>query len=341
MVFFSEKVYWYPQGYAILELILFYAAPIYACFWVIDEFRVQQVAPLLLVASLYAFLVEGVLTPVMYEAGLADPFMPAYFVGWHGLLSFYFGWYLVRKWLVNQQWRRLLLGALLAGLFWGGWALTYDLPEHSNDFPRPGPWSVPEFGLHALTFSAIFLAGHWALGRWGWQTCFRPGRAERWVLSGVLLFLWATMSLPGAPLGFLKLGVLLILVWLPLRRSARRNPDGSVFSHLSGGVRVRHLAVLLAMPGMAIAVYALARWKPPGETLIRTFLEMAPALQTLAGGVAFLWAWGATAFRSGSPNSPASGSGVRHVAPTPSGQEGLLMRNTPWIRNRLPRAEKV
>lgn len=91
MVFFSEKAYWYPQGYALGELILFYAFPVYACFWAIAHFRVRRLPALILVAALYAFLVEGVITPVIYEAGLFDPIMPAYFIGWHGLLAVIFG----------------------------------------------------------------------------------------------------------------------------------------------------------------------------------------------------------------------------------------------------------
>ncbi len=38
VVFFSEKAFWYPQGFILGELILFYAIPIYACLWALDHF---------------------------------------------------------------------------------------------------------------------------------------------------------------------------------------------------------------------------------------------------------------------------------------------------------------
>jgi hypothetical protein len=56
LVFFSEKVYWYVQGYAYAELVLYYAFPVYACLWTIDHFRVRRLPALVLVAALYALL---------------------------------------------------------------------------------------------------------------------------------------------------------------------------------------------------------------------------------------------------------------------------------------------
>lgn len=70
MVFFSEKSFWYIQGYAIVELVLFYAVPVAACLWVIDFFQVQRLSGVVLVGGLFGFLVEGILTPILYEAGL-------------------------------------------------------------------------------------------------------------------------------------------------------------------------------------------------------------------------------------------------------------------------------
>ena len=52
-VFFSEKAYWYPQGYAIFELILFYGVTVYAVLWAIDYFKVRNLAGMILVAGLF------------------------------------------------------------------------------------------------------------------------------------------------------------------------------------------------------------------------------------------------------------------------------------------------
>ena len=83
--------------YAYGELVLYYGIPVTVCLWNIDLFHVQRLSGVVLVGALFGFLVEGVLTPLIYEVGLLDPVMPAYFIGWHGLLSLVFGWYLIRK----------------------------------------------------------------------------------------------------------------------------------------------------------------------------------------------------------------------------------------------------
>lgn len=72
LVFFSEKMYWYPQGYALLELILVYATPTAVCLMFITHFRATHLAQIVLVGALYGFLIEGGLTPVLFEGGLFE-----------------------------------------------------------------------------------------------------------------------------------------------------------------------------------------------------------------------------------------------------------------------------
>jgi hypothetical protein len=301
IVFFSEKAFWYPQGYVIIELILFYAIPVYACFWAIEHFRVRRLSALVLVAALFAFLVEGVLTPVIFEVGLFDPVMPAYFIGWHGLISIIFGWYFIRKWLIHGQWQRLLAGSVLFGLFWGVWSITYWLPESAAEFAQAAAesgantrWTVAEFGLYALVYTLVLLGGHWLLGRGLWQTSFKMSKGENWFIGLALAGLFATLSLPAAPLGFLKLGVLLAILYLALAANRRHEHGESILVEMAGSVKLWQTLLLLAMPLLATAVYAWATTSQLSETTIRTLLEDIPLLQTFVGAVAFLWAFVAT-----------------------------------------------
>lgn len=294
MVFFSEKAYWYPQGYAVGELILFYAFPVTACLWAIDYFHVRRLSALVLVAALYAFIVEGVLTPVIYEAGLIDPVMPAYFIGWHGLLSVVFGWYSLRKWLVKGEWPHLMAASLLFGFFWGIWSLTYWLPENFAGFSNPGQWPIVAFGLYALTFSLMLIAGHWLLGQIQWPERLGLSRFEKWGVLAVLVFFFATLSLPFAPLGMLKLAVLLAAVFLPLFLNRQREPVGSLLGDLGGPVQLRHALILLLMPLMATTVYGFASVLPLDEEIIQTILELTPFFQSLVGAMIFAWALVAT-----------------------------------------------
>lgn len=294
LVFFSEKMYWYPQGYAIWALILFYAPIVYVCLWAIDYFRVQRLPQVILIAGLFAFLTEGVLTPVIFEGGLLNPLMPAYFVGWHGLLGLLFGFYLVRQWLRRGQWLWLLLGSGLVGLFWGTWAITYWLPETFADFAHPGQWSVVDFGLHAFTFTLMLAAAHWLLGRGGWQPAFEPGRAERIFLGLTLLFFYATLSFPAAPFGFVTLILWGTAVCLPLTFHRRRVPPGSILQSLAGPIQLWYVAILFVMPVAATAVYALATVLNPTEETLQLILELTPLAQAAVGASFFLWGLFAT-----------------------------------------------
>ncbi|GJM41420.1 MAG: hypothetical protein DHS20C20_17020 [Ardenticatenaceae bacterium] len=298
LVFFSEKMYWYPQGYVIAELILFYGVVGYACLWTIDYFRVERLPQLILVAGLYAFLTEGVLTPVIFEGGLFNPLMASYFIGWHGMLSVLFGFYLLRKWLRYGQWQRLLLGSVLVGFLWGIWSITYWLPETFADFASSGQWTVVEFGLHAFTFTLMLVAAHWLLGRGGWQPLFKPSLTERILLGLTLLFFFATLSFPAAPLGIISLMLLVTAVCLPLYFHRRRTAAGSLLKTLNGRIQARYLPILFVMPGLATAVYALATTLNPAEETLQAIVELLPLAQAALGLGLFLWAL-VTTLRSG------------------------------------------
>lgn len=314
MVFFSEKAYWYTQGFALTELVLFYAFPVFACLWTIERFRVDRLAPLVLVSALYAFLVEGVLTPVIFEAGLLDPIMSSYFIGWHGLLSVVFGWYLLRKWLVEGRWRRILLGASAFGAFWGAWSLTFWLPENFNDPDTlahvaetgvpAGQWPVLDYALYAFTFTVILMLAHRSLGRKLWQGKFKPSRIETGMIFGALIMYFALNILWANPLAILKMAALLGVIYFGLARH-RRQASETVFGRLSGSVRSIHLLALLAMPAVATAVYALAATLPLEEAFIRGWLfEGIPALQALTGMVVFIWALAAVLRPRKAPPEP-------------------------------------
>lgn len=292
-VFFSEKAYWHVQGYAYVELVLYYAFPVYACLWAIDYFRVRRLSALVLVAALYAFLVEGVLTTVLYEAGLLDLMMPAYFIGWHGLLSFVFGWYGVRKWLVKGQWGRVLAFGFVFGLFWGIWSVTWWLPEAFDGPVSPDRWSIVDFGLYTLIFTSTLALSHWLLGRGMWPREFKLSKVEKWLIGLSLVALFGLTVFPVLPVAIMKLVFLLGIVFLGLRAGRVGEENGSkrtILSEVAGPVKGVHVPALVAMPVAATGVYALVTIWQPSESGIRILLEGIPLVQALVGAGVFLWA---------------------------------------------------
>ncbi len=300
MVVFSEKTFWYIQGYAIVELVLFYSIPIAASIWIIDLLQVQRLSGVVLVGGLFGFLVEGILTPVIYEAGLLDPVMPAYFVGWHGLLSLVFGWYLIRKWLIEGRQKRLFVGSLLFGLFWGLWSLNYRLPESIQEFEAlvqagehflPGAWPVLDFAFFTLVFTGLLMVGHWLLGQGLWQSRYPLQKWEIGLLASLMALLYAFLVFPIVPLGFLKLIVLILLVIIPLIVQKKREKNYCILESLDGPIRFSQTIPLFAIPLFASLVYGLAAFFPPPDDWIRLVFQSIYAIQGLVGGGFFIWAW--------------------------------------------------
>jgi hypothetical protein len=245
------------------------------------------------VAALYAFLVEGVLTTVLYEAGLFDLVMPAYFIGWHGLFSVMFGWYALRLWLLQGQWRHVLIYGSGFGLFWGTWSITWWLPEAFEGSAHPEPWSVVEFGLYAVIFTATLALSHWVLGRGVWPRKFKPSTSGKWLVGLVLAVLFGLTVIPIFPAAVVKLIVLLGILFLGLhagRGRQKHETDRTIFSELAGGVKGVHVLALFVMPLVATAVYALATTRQPSKSEIRILLEGIPIVQGGVGASVFLWA---------------------------------------------------
>ena len=125
MVTFSEHTYWPVHGYDLLGPALFYVPPSFVCLWAVEFFRVRRLAPLFLCGALYGFVVEGIITPAMYEDGLLGWFHMSYTpLAWHAPLSVMLGWYGLRKLLVSGRVLRLVALCAAFGVFWGCWSLV-------------------------------------------------------------------------------------------------------------------------------------------------------------------------------------------------------------------------
>jgi len=134
LTFFSERSYWYITGFYLFGAAVFYAFPTFAFLWAVEHFHVRRPAPLFLAAALYGFLVEGVLAPILYADGLFGWFHVSYTsLGWHAVISVIFGWYLLRRWMLQGKLGWLTMGSAAFGLFWGAWSLVFWLPENLND----------------------------------------------------------------------------------------------------------------------------------------------------------------------------------------------------------------
>lgn len=295
LVVFSEKLFWYTQGFKILELTLFYCLPAFLLFWLLDTYSAKRFYRLAMVGAFFAYAVEGILTPVLYEGGLFGMAMPAYFVGWHGLLSVFWGWYVVRKWLREKRWAPLLIASSFVGVFWGLWSLTYWLPEKISDPEliglghRVGVWPIGRYVGFTFWVTTLLALAHWLMG-YVWPNDFKPGRVEKWAVVVITGFFYFASIVPTTPIALIKLPLLMGVIILALRASHHKHTTESTFRDLTGTFPIYRILPLFAMPACASLVYGIGDVVQPSEQLIRdVFLRSIFALQTLLGGLVFLW----------------------------------------------------
>ncbi|MEL6980924.1 MAG: hypothetical protein AAFO29_00715, partial [Actinomycetota bacterium] len=267
---------------------------------------------LLLVAPIFAFAVEGVLTPIIYT-GPFLPIFPAWFAWWHGIAALIGFVVVLRSWLLAERTGWLAMASVAIGVFWGLWSSTLWLPENVEDpelLADVGELVVlgpAAFARYAATFTGVLIVSHLLLG-FVWPSRAEPHPVAERVVGGLVaiaVVAW-TVALPWA------LPMLALYLWWPwqaLRRHRDRvatGPHGGrldaletvdpvdatgevrhqdLFAQLSGRVRpVATLPLLLIAP-TAVATYAGLWWLGPSDAVLRVLMYTTIAGQAVAGGV--------------------------------------------------------
>ncbi len=293
MVFFSEKMYWYVQGYSYLELIFFYLFATYSVFWAVNHFKVDDFWGLALAGILYPLFVEGAFTGIII--GDLTGIMLSYFVGWHTTLAVLVGWFWHRKLLIEHKTGVIVASSILLGFLLGLWATTFWLPENIND-PELSPqngfhigkWSLFDYSLLQLYLGAIYVLSHFLLSK-VWIHEFRPSKWENYfVLAVILLFVL------GQALTYSFFVLFLIFIYaiviLSIRRYSEEKNNETIFEKLQGQVFLRDVLALLLINVSAIVAYALVDAIHLPEGMIRElFLHGIVAIQVVYGAGVLLF----------------------------------------------------
>ena len=297
----SERAYWMytPVWFtehllATVEVTLVYTAALGATLWCFARARWQGFHQVVLAGALFGWLVEGVITPVMYQGGPFRLDLPALFVTWHGMVAFVAFFYLPRRLALDGRTRLLAAVASGVGLVWGGWAVTAWLPdsdqvmEWTTDAIWPLRTDPAEFAVFAAVLVLLLALAHVMADRLWPGAEYRPGRGVA-VWSGVLLGLFAAATVAAVPwapvlLGLLAGGVLRLL-WRH-RRIDGPTPLGA----LAGRLRARHLLALAPLAVVPIAIYSIAWWLELSEATLEQWRSANIAFQVAFGFASVGWA---------------------------------------------------
>ncbi len=273
LFFFSELVFWarvqttdtFPNW---ISTWLAYSLLAFVFLTIVARFRVHTVWALFLAGAVFGWMTEGIVVQTAYE----DLPLSLSFTGlaWHALISVWVGWYAVRRALFSGLKATLLVSAII-GFAYGLWAISW--------WVEPGeiPASPIEFAQYAILSTLLLIFAYWVHDRTV-PLYFKPNHALE-IAAGILFFLYfAFIAIPAAPWAAAILPVLLLLVYLALRRNQRRETRTPLHQCFSRTDQPWRYLGLLAMPLVAALVYAAAyalgvRW----PTNILLYLITTPA----------------------------------------------------------------
>jgi hypothetical protein len=293
----SERMFWFwaPGLRTHLEVAAFYAIATATGIMLMRRHRVDSWWSLMVAVPVVAYVVEGVITPIMYSGGPFVPFFPAWFTMWHGIMSFAVLVFVIRRLLLTEAIAKLAMLALGLGVFWGVWSTTLWLPESYEDAELVAEYGTLQilgpgaFAGYAALFTAVLIVAHGAIG-FVWPTAATaPSGRLSWgervvgalVLAGAALW---TLVLPWALPMF---GAYAGLQVFALRRhragAAAGRPD--LFAQLAGRIRIRSLLPLVLVAPSAALTYA-GLWRlDPSEMVLQVLMYSIIGVQTIAGAI--------------------------------------------------------
>lgn len=297
----AERMFWFwSTGVDVhLEVAAYYSIATVVGIGLLRRFNVSSWWSLMLVAPVMAFIVEGVITPVIYTGGPMVPIFPAWFTFWHGMFAFAGLIFGIRHLLLRENMKALSLTAIGLGLFWAVWSSTLWLPENVNDAElievEGGPLVVLEpagFALYAAVFTAVLIVAHALIGFvWPPFGTSHPNTRKnpplaRWEkltigLVGVGVIGW-TVAVPWA-LPMFGLYCWLQLVGLRWHRAGVDHAHVPLLDQLGGRVRARALAPLCLMAPTAAGAYAVLWSLAPSDETLRVVMYGTIAVQGVIG----------------------------------------------------------
>ncbi len=252
LMFYSEHVFWAQHrgseglaGYIFTWLLYSFMAAIFL--GVMKKFRVRSLWALFLAGALFGWLTEGVIVQTTYENLPLSISWTA--LAWHAIISVFVGWYNVRR-MLTTSFRATLMTAAGIGLFYGLWAISWWMePGQTIKTPQ-------DFAVFTGVTTLLVIVAYWTYDRN--QIDIPTGHRSTTIVMGLLLLYFIFVTIPAAPIALVVLPILLLIVYLPLRRNLKAEKRDSLLVSMSAIPPTKNYVALLVMPLVAVVIYTVA-----------------------------------------------------------------------------------
>ena len=256
VVFFSEIFFWYvkPLGIDLFVTTFFYGVVIFFCLSCITYFHVRNIWSLFLVGALFGWLTEGVIVQtIFYFFPLSLSFTG---LSWHALISFFFGFYLLRKLLLQNNYAKTVLFCLALGVFWALWFMTWAVEAPSEGgiklFLEP-----EQFIFFSFLTTLYFMLTQILLSTFK-TFSFKPSRGEVWTVGGFLLLYFLFVAVPAQPPIVFVIPPLFALIFFALWQNKQHEKRKNILTTFRGNITLKNYFLLLIIPLVASVVYFIA-----------------------------------------------------------------------------------
>lgn len=282
----SERIFWSlvrPDDKVLFMLlgVVPYLVATYCMFMVLQHFRVNTLAGVLLGGAVFGWITEGIVAMTVFGAGgIPPPFSLSWTgLGWHMLISVgLFMWW--NRILMAKSFIRSLLFSVIAGVVWGFWSMTWFLET------PPIVNTVGWYALHAFGVTLLMIVGHLLMSRQ--VSTFNAPEIERGIILGIVALYFCFVTVPTVTIFAVLIPLLGFLLYIPLRRNQAWYEEVSMITTITQKVPVVNILTLLAMPLMATIMYGFML---DNRGVIFPFNIGFLVVATLLGFIAFGWAW--------------------------------------------------
>jgi hypothetical protein len=236
----------------LITMTLWYSGCTYILLSAIGFFRVRSLWSLFLAGALFGWAVEGILCPMVY---VEFPYAISWTsLGWHAFIDVMIGWYLVRKILLKNKYLYTTIMSVVLGLFWGIWATWFWIEaEAGGEF---GPIPVLSFAPYSFGLLILLILAYIILEKFAGHE-FKPSIIEIILLLCWMVWCFYWNAWKQYPFSIYVLPSLYAVVLIALWWNRKTESRLDILSSLKGRVAYGHYALLLIIPALASATYAV------------------------------------------------------------------------------------